>query len=79
MVTLGAILLLYVSPAVRWISQSREASRAHHQLQALTRQHRELERRVHELRTPGALESEARRLGMVRKGERPYVIENLPR
>ena len=29
------------------------------------------------LRDPGALEREARRLGMVRQGERPYVIEGL--
>ena len=30
------------------------------------------------LRSPGALEREARRLGMVQPGERAYVIENLP-
>jgi hypothetical protein len=33
---------------------------------------------VRSLRDPGALEREARRLGMVRAGERSYVIENLP-
>ena len=37
-----------------------------------------LERRLRALRDPGALEREARRLGMVRVGERSYVIENLP-
>ena len=31
------------------------------------------------LRDPGALEREARSLGMVRQGERAYVIEGLPR
>ena len=31
------------------------------------------------LRDPGALEHEARHLGMVRQGERAYVIEGLPR
>ncbi|MGH2824907.1 MAG: septum formation initiator family protein [Thermoleophilaceae bacterium] len=40
---------------------------------------RELKRRVRALRDPGALEREARRLGMVRQGERAYVIEGLPR
>jgi hypothetical protein len=30
------------------------------------------------LRDPRALEREARRLGMVRQGERAYVIEGLP-
>ena len=37
-----------------------------------------LTRRLRALRDPGALEREARRLGMVRVGERSYVIENLP-
>ena len=32
-----------------------------------------------ELRDPQAVEREARRLGMVRQGERAYVIENAPR
>ena len=32
-----------------------------------------------ELRDPQAVEREARRLGMVRQGERAYVIENSPR
>jgi hypothetical protein len=34
---------------------------------------------VHALKDPGALEREARNMGMVRQGERAYVIENLPR
>ena len=34
---------------------------------------------VHQLRDPGALEQEARKLGMVRQGERAYVIEDLPK
>ena len=33
---------------------------------------------MHALRDPGALEREARRLGMVRQGERPYVVQGLP-
>ena len=38
----------------------------------------DLKHRLRALRDPGALEREARRLGMVRQGERSYVIENLP-
>ncbi|HYY23658.1 MAG TPA: septum formation initiator family protein [Thermoleophilaceae bacterium] len=75
-VTLGAIVLLYIPPAAHWLSQSREAAREHGRLRQLTREHRQLERRIGELRTPGALEAEARRLGMVRRGERGYVIQN---
>ena len=74
---LGAIVLLYVSPAKHWIEQSRTAGEQRQELHDLTEQNHHLKSRVKELRSPGALEREARRLGMVRKGERAYVIENL--
>jgi cell division protein FtsB len=76
--TLGVIMLLYVSPTRHWIEQSRTAGEQNDELRELVAKNRELERRVRELRSPGALEREARRLGMVRQGERAYVIENLP-
>jgi cell division protein FtsB len=76
--TLVAILLLYVSPTKHWIQQSRTAGEQRDELGALGDENRELKRRVRALRDPGALEREARRLGMVRQGERAYVIENLP-
>jgi cell division protein FtsB len=76
--TLVVILLLYLSPAKHWIQQSRTAGAQQDELQDLSAENKELKRRVHALRDPGALEREARRLGMVRQGERAYVIENLP-
>jgi cell division protein FtsB len=76
--TLVVILLLYLSPAKHWIQQSRTARAQQDELQDLTKENGELKRRVRALRDPGALEREARRLGMVRQGERAYVIENLP-
>jgi cell division protein FtsB len=79
LVTLIAILGLYVSPAKHWLEQSRTAGEQKSELQALTQENRELKRRVHALRDPSALEREARRLGMVRQGERAYVVTNLPR
>jgi cell division protein FtsB len=75
--TLAVIMLLYVSPARHWIEQSRTNGEQNGELRDLLAKNRQLKRRVHELRTPGALEREARRLGMVRQGERAYVIENL--
>ncbi len=77
--TLLFILVLYVSPAKHWIQQSRTAGHQSTELHDLRDQNRVLERRVKALEDPGALEREARRLGMVRQGERSYVIENLPR
>jgi cell division protein FtsB len=76
--TLVVILLLYLSPAKHWIQQSRTAGAQREELRALVGENKELKRRVRSLRDPGALEREARKLGMVRQGERAYVIENLP-
>ena len=73
--TLAVIVLLYVSPVKHWIEQSSTAGEQRQQLQDLTRENTKLKRRVHTLRDPAALEEEARRLGMVREGERSYVIE----
>ncbi len=76
--TLGVILLLYISPAKHWIEQSGTANAQSQELDDLKAENARLEQRAKELRDPAALEREARRLGMVRQGERAYVIENPP-
>lgn len=76
---LGAILLLYVSPAKHWWEQSRTASSQTAELEQLKGENAELERRKQLLLNPDTLELEARRLGMVEQGERAYVIENPPK
>ena len=78
LVTLGVILLLYVSPTRHWIEQSGTRSAQKQELTELKGENARLKRRVRALRDPAALEQAARRLGMVRKGERSYVIENPP-
>ena len=77
--TLFVILMLYISPGKHWWEQSRTAGAHEQELEDLARENRALKERVRALRDPGALEREARRLGMVRQGERAYVIEGLPR
>jgi cell division protein FtsB len=76
--TLVVIVLSYASPARQWIKQSGTASHQKQELRDLNDENRHLKQRLRALRDPGALEREARRLGMVRVGERSYVIENLP-
>jgi cell division protein FtsB len=76
LVTLIVIVLSYASPARQWIKQSGTAGHQKQELSELTSENKQLKRRLRALRDPGALEREARRLGMVR--ERAYVIENLP-
>jgi cell division protein FtsB len=73
------IVLLYISPARHWLQQSSTAGAQRQELDELTKENRQLRQRVRALRDPGALELEARRMGMVRQGERSYVIEKLPR
>lgn len=77
--TLGVILLLYISPAKHWLEQSRTANAQKQELQTLNAENASLKRRLRGLRNPATLESEARRLGMVKEGERSYVIENPPK
>jgi cell division protein FtsB len=76
--TLIVILMLYISPARHWLQQSSTAKAQRQELDGLLRENSKLKQRVHSLRDPGALEQEARRLGMVREGERAYVIQGLP-
>ncbi|MEA2308914.1 MAG: hypothetical protein QOG41_1260 [Thermoleophilaceae bacterium] len=71
---LAVIVLLYIPPITHWIQQSRTADRGHAQVRELERQRAQLRGRLRELSGPGAVEREARRLGMVKPGERPYVV-----
>jgi cell division protein FtsB len=71
---LVVIVLLYIPPVTHWIQQSRTAARGHAQVRDLKHQRIELRARLEELSGPGAVEREARRLGMVKPGERPYVV-----
>jgi cell division protein FtsB len=69
------IVFSYLSPARQWLRQSGTAGHQKQELSELRGEKERLERRLRALRDPGALEREARRLGMVKPGERPYVVE----
>jgi cell division protein FtsB len=73
------VLYLYIGPAVSWISTYREAARQRAQVAELRAENARLRERKAQLTAPGALEREARRLGMVKAGERAYIIEGLGR
>jgi cell division protein FtsB len=76
--TLGIVLLLYISPLHRWVTQRNLAAGQNQELHSLQQQNKQLRSHISRLRDPAALEVEARKLGMVRRGEREYVIENVP-
>ena len=75
---LGVILLLYIAPTRHYLEQ-RETAEAHRlELERLERERARLRARLDALRRPDSLEREARKLGMVRRGERAFVIQNVP-
>ncbi|MEA2483836.1 MAG: hypothetical protein QOC55_1783 [Thermoleophilaceae bacterium] len=76
---LFVILLMYVSPLTRWVTQKNTAKEDTTELRQLQATNSDLKSRLKSLQSPQALELKARNLGMVRPGERPFVIENLPR
>jgi cell division protein FtsB len=72
------VALLYVGPARTLLSTWQDSSAKHAQVEQLEREHEALLRRAKALRDPRTIEQEARRLGMVRPGERSYVVRGLP-
>lgn len=75
---LAAVIYLYLSAGVRMLSTWRQAHRGSAQVATLEREHRMLERQHAALAGPGALEVQARQLGMMRSGEQAYIVSGLP-
>ncbi len=75
---LVGLLFLYVGPARSYVDTLRESHHRSSEVQALKRENERLQAKRRSLSDPSTLESEARRLGMVRPGERPYVVRDLP-
>ena len=71
------VLYLYIGPALSWISTYKEAGRQRAQVAELRVENQKLRDRKAALTSPGALEREARRLGMVKKGERAYIVQGV--
>jgi cell division protein FtsB len=76
---LFVILTMYASPLQRWFTQSKTAKEDTAELHRLEAHNKALKAKLAQLKQPQALELRARSLGMVKQGERSYVIENLPR
>ncbi|MDP4604169.1 MAG: septum formation initiator family protein [Solirubrobacteraceae bacterium] len=72
------VVLLYVRPLAAIWSARGEAATRKTELTKLQRENAALTGRVEALKNPAALEREARSLGMVKPGEKAYVIKGLP-
>jgi cell division protein FtsB len=66
--------VLYVPPLHSYVKQRHETTAAKAQLQDLGKQNRALKSRARALKRNSTIELEARKLGMVKQDERPYVI-----
>ncbi len=76
----GVLLVaLYVNPLRTYIATRQEASTKRAEVAKLQQEHSALVRRQAQLRRPSSVETEARRLGMVRPTERAYSVKGLPR
>jgi cell division protein FtsB len=78
LVVLLGVLALYVGPAISFVTTWRESKTRTAELTELKRENQRLEARKRALRDPRTLEREARRLGLVKPGERPFIVKDLP-
>jgi cell division protein FtsB len=77
-IVLFLVLLSYLDPLLGLFHTWRDSRSEQQRLVELKRENAELKRRSAGLDDPRVLEEEARRQGMVRVGERSYVISGLP-
>lgn len=73
------LLALYVNPVRNYFATRGEAAERQQTVTQLEREQAALEARKRVLTEPRVIEAEARRLGMVRPGERAFVVRGLPR
>jgi cell division protein FtsB len=76
---IAVLLYLYVGGGVHLLSTWKEAHADRSAVATLAREHRALVGEHESLGRQGTVEGEARRLGMMKKGEQPYVVTGLPR
>lgn len=75
MVALTAVAMLYIGPTKTYLQQRDVATEQRAEMQRLSQEHWELKRRAKALRRDATIEMEARKLGMVKPNERPFVVE----
>ena len=75
---LGALVYLYLSAGIRMLSTWQQARSDSATVLAMEREHRQLLLQHEALGRRATLEAEARRLGMINKGEQQYIVSGLP-
>jgi hypothetical protein len=75
---LGALLYLYLSAGIHMLSTWSQARSDSAAVVRMERENRVLVRQHEALGRQATLEAEARGLGMMKKGEQPYIVSGLP-
>lgn len=78
LIVLAVVLALYVQQGLAYLSASSQADQQAGIVNQLIRQNARLRRQARSLNNPTTIAEEARQLGMIKPGERPYVITGLP-
>jgi cell division protein FtsB len=78
LVVLAVVVGLYVQQGLAYLSVRSQASRQTELVRRLSRENAQLARQESSLRNPATIVQDARALGMVRPGERPYVVTGQP-
>ena len=75
---LVVLAYLYLSAGARLLGTWREASGESAKVSAMQGEHTTLQLQHEALGSPGAVEAQARKLGLMRHGERPFIVSDLP-
>lgn len=76
---LVGIVGLYIGPALSYWSTRQDVAHRRAQVAMLKHENARLRARRDALHNANTLERDARRLGMLRRGERSYVLKHLPK
>jgi cell division protein FtsB len=79
LIMLVVVAGLYLQDAVNFIEARSEATSQHANVQRLAHANAALRKAQAGLNDPATIKRDARRLGMVQAGERPYVVIGLPK
>jgi cell division protein FtsB len=77
LVVLAVVLGLYVQQGLAYLSVRGQADQQAAIVKRLARQNAQLTRQENTLNNPATIVQEARALGMIKPGERPYVVVGL--
>ncbi len=78
MIVLAVVAGLYLQNAIELVTTHAQANQQKSNVEQLARANGALRKQQRSLSNPVTIKNDARQLGMVQAGERPYVVMGLP-